>query len=357
MSAEEGARQRREEKPFDPEAPRESYARSHHFAVNHGEPDAPAIVNAMARAFWVEAWFTREEEEHRSHSGEELMDVAPPTPPGALVLAQDFAAKLAEANGTDLWSLYEKCAHAPGRHLKEPTPKDFGHYMAMEAMRSGAGWWDDHPEVAGGVEVPRVEMPYDLAFENTGLDELDDQTVGQITKALRETAGELADVSLVMALSTADDQSNDTLIEQRMAPETAVWIAEAGDAYAVNGDALISPDWEQRLYVAEQEHPQLWTEAVIMNGSSARSALSNYLQTHGYREVSKLGGEWPAGEEHVGADTLVDTVLERHGAEWGVTTKEIWEVARSLYGVGPGDEIPWSVGGAEVTVYAQRLRS
>jgi hypothetical protein len=219
-------------------------------------------------------------------------------------------------------------------------------------MGTGVSWFDDHPEMK--IEIPRVETPYHLA-EGASLDAVSDEDVGEITKALRTIGQELADVSFAMTLSTADDQSDETIASLGLDPGTAVWVGEVGNTYAVNGDPLVSSHWERLLDIAREEHAQLWTDAETRAGTSAQAALDAYLTTksNGYRWVDSLGGEYPTSEEHISAETLVETALERH-KDWDAAA--VWAVARSAFGAEREGEIPWSVGGGETQVFAQRIR-
>jgi len=103
------------------------------------------IIDAMARALFVSAWGSREEERGRSHGGEDLMDIAPATSLAAKREARELAEEIEKDNGKRLDELYEIAAAAPGKHYKDPNPNDFGHYLAMEAMGHGVSWGDNHP--------------------------------------------------------------------------------------------------------------------------------------------------------------------------------------------------------------------
>jgi len=146
------------EKPFDPSRryPRET--KPHHFAVNTSYvPDE--FVESAARAFFVSAWADAAEEQGESFSGMQLMDVAPPTPDEVIEHAARFIKSVEKLNGRSIDELYAEAANAPDEadHSREPTPSEFGHYLAMEAMGHGVSWYDDHPEPeAGPFVVPAV---------------------------------------------------------------------------------------------------------------------------------------------------------------------------------------------------------
>lgn len=111
------------------------------------------ILDAMARALFVEAWARNEEEKpkfrERGYGGQghqvDIMDVAPRTSPAAMKSAKELAKDIEKQNGRSLTSLYTTAVAQEG-HRKEPNPTDFGHYLAMQAMGHGVSWWDDHPE-------------------------------------------------------------------------------------------------------------------------------------------------------------------------------------------------------------------
>jgi hypothetical protein len=81
------------------------------------------------------------------------MDVAPATPGSALVSARKFVEHLERSNRLRIGTLYFIAVNTKGRHSKEPTAKDFGHYLAMEAIGHGVAWTDDHPD-------PNIKIPH-----------------------------------------------------------------------------------------------------------------------------------------------------------------------------------------------------
>lgn len=131
------------------------------------------IIEAMARAFWVAAYADacdRYFEEHGEPPAgydvagprEDWMDKAPETGGGALRAAFHLVRLFERKHLLSVEDVFEKACALEG-HRKDPTPSDFGHYMAMEAMGHGVGWGDDHP--GHGYDLPRVEG-YTLAFED-----------------------------------------------------------------------------------------------------------------------------------------------------------------------------------------------
>lgn len=120
------------------------------------------IREAVARAFWVTQWADAEEEVGNTYPGEDLMDVAPRTPEEALREADKFLAELAENNGKTVEALLAAAAEADELDeddLDGDYAEEFGHYMAMQAMGHGVGWFDDHEHFE--VTVPYYE-PTDL---------------------------------------------------------------------------------------------------------------------------------------------------------------------------------------------------
>ena len=114
------------------------------------------IVSAMARALFVDAWAEAEQEAWRQPGGpgRDLMDHAPETIPEAFDKAEELAAEFEQVNQKAFDVMYEEAAALPGKHYREPTAEDFGHYTAMQAIGHGVGWYDDHPD--HGFKIPHV---------------------------------------------------------------------------------------------------------------------------------------------------------------------------------------------------------
>jgi hypothetical protein len=109
-----------------------------------------AIIDGMARAMFVCAWSDEEEQAGRSYPGEELLDVAPETPPEAVCEAWRLAGHFEALNRGSLWVLLNRALRADGETSEEAQDNadeqadDFGHYLAMRAMGHGVCWEDDH---------------------------------------------------------------------------------------------------------------------------------------------------------------------------------------------------------------------
>lgn len=83
---------------------------------------------------------------------EDWMKIAPPTPKSAHEAAERIIQRIENLNKTKVEDVYKKCSQQKGHH-KPPNPKDFGHYLIMEAIASGHTWSDDHPP-------HRLRIPY-----------------------------------------------------------------------------------------------------------------------------------------------------------------------------------------------------
>lgn len=350
------AEHERDERPFDPEAPREHYARPHHFAVN----SANDIIMAMARAFWVDAWASREEEEGRRPAGpgEDLMDAAPPTPAVAIHFARKYAKDFQTANDADLMALYERAAGMPGKHDEEPTEEAFGHYIAMEAMGHGVSWADDHPD--HGFVVPSMTGEHhELAFdveEDEDEDEDDEATEelrSEWKQALEEAADVMANQDAAVVHSTLGDQDQIDL-EKDGYHDDAVAIATFGYETAVDGDILVPPHWVKRLDLEETKHPQTWREAKRAGGSmTAAMLIYSWFAEHGYEKCRNLGGTWPGGQETELSREHVLSLAARE-IEAGPDEMEVGEeVATELFG--RGTEVYWSSSNGDIEVWAVPL--
>lgn len=128
------------------------------------------IVEQVARTLWV-TWWAREHECRREEDpghempwggGDDVEEVAPPTPPGAYVDAGRVVGMVEERNGIQIDEAWARALMRDGRdcelltqHDREDSKKEFGWCLAMEVLGSEASWRDDHED--WGLEVPRVE--------------------------------------------------------------------------------------------------------------------------------------------------------------------------------------------------------
>lgn len=127
------------------------------------DSDRTKVIEAAAHAFFVLNWANTVE----NYGGQfaprtELMDVAPPTPDVVVLHAASFIGALEHANRTTLPVIWRRAQL--GHHRRDPTLRDFGYCMAMQAMGSGVAWTDDHsavmiPSRVGGVDV-ELDVPY-----------------------------------------------------------------------------------------------------------------------------------------------------------------------------------------------------
>jgi hypothetical protein len=125
-----------------------------------------SVVNAMARAMFVSAWADKEEEEGRSHGGEELMDVAPETPEDAIHQAWRLCGQFEALNKSTIAAMFvhalridvKLCSNwgeEAFERAEERWASDFGHYLAMRALGHGVAWEDDHRDP--GFTYPHFE--------------------------------------------------------------------------------------------------------------------------------------------------------------------------------------------------------
>lgn len=92
---------------------------------------------------------------------EELTDVAPDTPDYVRLEAARLLGKLEQANGVTVTAIMHAAAVADmpeqerlamrndavaAVQLNGDEARDFGHYIAMQAMGHGVSWFDDHAE-------------------------------------------------------------------------------------------------------------------------------------------------------------------------------------------------------------------
>lgn len=123
------------------------------------------IVANIARALFVNAYSCAAEEGTlpasfpRAKSQQNWFDIAPPTPKSAEEAAEKLATIIESQSGLALEEAYEIAVHEQG-HLKDPTLEGFGYCLAMEALGSGVGWADDHPDHE--LKIPSIEAILDF---------------------------------------------------------------------------------------------------------------------------------------------------------------------------------------------------
>lgn len=106
------------------------------------------IINAAARAAYVQAWASYREESGKGYpAGCQLMDMAPETPQYAFDWAEKLFTVMETLNRMSTEAMYAHAASLPLSRSwhREATPDDFGHDTAMEALGHGVGWADHHP--------------------------------------------------------------------------------------------------------------------------------------------------------------------------------------------------------------------
>lgn len=106
-----------------------------------------AILDGMARAFFVDDWARFQEEEGGGiPAGVELLSYAPPTSESAQSHALEYADNLKAENGRSLIKLFSEACEADSEatFTNNQHARKFGHYLAMSAMGHGVSWFDDH---------------------------------------------------------------------------------------------------------------------------------------------------------------------------------------------------------------------
>lgn len=116
-----------------------------------------AILDGAARAFFVDDWaFWEEEEGDGIPAGVELLSYAPATTEHAVAFTREFLEELSGANDDKSpEELFFEACIADESAPTQPLARDFGHYIAMEAMGHGVSWFDNHAHFE--IEVPYKE--------------------------------------------------------------------------------------------------------------------------------------------------------------------------------------------------------
>lgn len=123
------------------------------------------IAEGMARALWCDAWANWADEQHQKNPkvryyppGCELMDHMPAVPQRAYNEAWRLFGAIEELNGGTMAVLCHRAwlaDNSPGKDSEECNWtnagqdywKEFGHYLAMEALGHGVSWADDHEAI------------------------------------------------------------------------------------------------------------------------------------------------------------------------------------------------------------------
>ena len=118
------------------------------------------FAEGAARALWVSAWASEMEEKGETFPGEDVMDVAPPTPLSAWVAAGELIGRLEQANGVVVEVLAARAAEADGNgyDVTAIDASEFGHYLAMEALGHGVSWFDNHESFK--IKMPSMEYNF-----------------------------------------------------------------------------------------------------------------------------------------------------------------------------------------------------
>lgn len=115
------------------------------------------MLDMVARTLFVMAWADQEEREGRGHSGQELMEVAPSTPPDADQAAVGLMKSFELLNKKSFEQMHHK-ALLTGGNLEDSKKnrEEFGYSLAMEALGTGVGLGDEFGK--HGLEVPYIEF-------------------------------------------------------------------------------------------------------------------------------------------------------------------------------------------------------
>jgi hypothetical protein len=119
------------------------------------------IITSMVRSLFVacyaDAWDNGDIPRALPHAGpqQDWFDHAPESDCSALP-ALKLALIYEDINCCCLLRLYNHFAYTEGPHLKDPTKKDFGYCLVMQALGSGVAWGDNHPG-AETLRVPHIE--------------------------------------------------------------------------------------------------------------------------------------------------------------------------------------------------------
>jgi hypothetical protein len=128
------------------------------------------ITSHIARTLFMMAYANAAEERSlpdsfpKAKAGEDWDDIAPKTPKTAELAAERLTQEIEVLNATSIETAYATAINAPGNHRKEPTPEDFGHCLAMEALGSGVAWADNHPN--HNLKMPSIEVFLDINPSN-----------------------------------------------------------------------------------------------------------------------------------------------------------------------------------------------
>ncbi len=135
--------------------------------------DFDCFAEAAGRLMYADAWATRVEEngDGASLSGQDVLDLAPPTPREAVLEGAELGGRYEQAAGKGVGALHVEAlvAHfGPEADLDELVTSEahgrdrFAECLAFQAVGAGVGWGDDH----SGFEPPQVRFEY---HEEAGL--------------------------------------------------------------------------------------------------------------------------------------------------------------------------------------------
>lgn len=163
----------------------------------------------------------------------------------------------------------------------------------------------------------------------------------EVRYAFEDVASEMANERAAESHSYLDDQTALDLEHYGYDDQSAFRIATFGDAVAVNGEALMSPEFARELGVKGERGN------VVVFWAEGLHAFYRWLTEHGYREVGELGGAWPGSDE---VELQLDHVARQVAEVLGASESTVEDILRSQND--ERDQIYWSSSSGEIEVYA-----
>lgn len=114
------------------------------------------VLDMIARTLFVTAWADEEERAGRGYPGQDLMDVAPETPPEAAQAAMELMKAFELLNKDGFPELLAKTLRAGKLEDSLKNREEFGYLLAMQALGHGVGLGDEFGD--HGLEVPDIEF-------------------------------------------------------------------------------------------------------------------------------------------------------------------------------------------------------
>ena len=268
------------------------------------------VIDGMARALFANAWADAAEQKGISLSGQEILDVMPMVTPAAKEAATRLAQEFERLNGKPVSELFDEAMQADGikdgRTGTDDQAREFGHYLALQAVGAGVSWFDDHKEFP--IKFPPFE------FE-VGPEELDDYRAGAFAESKEITEMQLLTKELEKLLpavgSTEQVSIDDKMIVAKFFNPTGAqtWLAAEYDPENREffGPVWMFPDvgWEWGYFSLDELQSVkgrfgLGIERDLhFRPAKFSEVRAEMARTHGYEEsrhVSEERDETPWGE-------------------------------------------------------------